>query len=234
MVCFMKKRIVAGLICLLVLLGCVSCARERHDLLYSTEQGDLTFCVRGNTTRPKQIVVKRGEEILLAQKIKVDSSVGSLDGSYGLTVLDLNFDGHNDVMVANDVFGECVSYLCWLWDNENSQFVKSESLSGLCNISVNTEKKSVFAFSHTFERERAYLDVPETTIATDITTKYVWTDGVLTPNIRISLTHYSETEMYCLSIAYYDTEAKQFSIDNTKEDWIKASEIGEYDLSELY
>ena len=230
----MKKRIVGCLLCILVLFGCVSCATERHDLLYTTEQAGLTYCVRGSGTRAKQIVVKRGEEILFAQKVKVDSNVGTRGGSYGLTVVDLNFDGNDDVMIANDVYGDCVSYLCWLWDAPTNSYVQSESLSGLCNLATNAEKEAVFAFSHTFKREQAYLDVPEATITSDITTKYVWTDGVLTPDIRISLIYYSETDMYCLSIAYYDAETQQFSIDNTKEDWIKSSEIDKYDLSELY
>ncbi len=230
----MKKRIVACVCCLLMLFGCASCAKERHDLLYSIEQGDLTYCARGTNMRPKQIVVKRGEEILFAQKVKVDSDVGTRGGNYGLTVLDLNFDGVDDVMIANAVYGDCVSYLCWLWDAQANTFVQSESLSGLCNVSTNPEKKAVFAFSHTFEREHAYLDVPETSITSDITTKYVWVGGELVPDVQISLIYYSETDMYCLSVAYYDTQTKQFSIDNTKEDWIKSSEIDEYDLSELY
>jgi len=230
----MKKRILGCILCIILLLSSVSCARERHDLLYSVEQNGLTFCVRGTETRPKQIVVKRGEELLLAKRIKVDSSVGSRDGDFGLTVLDLNFDGNDDVMIANDVLGECVSYLCWLWDAEKNEFVQSDELSGLCNLAVNQEKKAVFAYAHTFEREQAYVDVPEATVSSDITTKYEWIDGVLTPDIRISLTYYSETDMYCLSIAYYDTETKQFSIDMTKEEWIEASEIDEYDLGELY
>ena len=230
----MKKRIFAGICCLMVLLTLASCARERHDLLYSVEVGELTYCVRGTDTRAKQVVVKRGDAIVFAQRVKVDAEVGSRGGNYGLSVQDLNFDGYDDVMIANEVYGDCTAYICWLWDTQKASFVRSEELSGLCNVVADAEKKAVFAFSHTFERERAYLDVPEATITTDITTKYVWTDGVLTPNIRISLTHYSETEMYCLSIAYYDAEAKQFSIDNTKEDWIKASEFAEYDLSELY
>ena len=230
----MKKRILAGICCLLLLLSLASCAKERHELLYSVEKDGLTYCVRGKETRAKQIVVKRGEDILLAKKVKVDANVGTRGGNYGLTVLDLNFDGYDDVMIANDVAGDCVSYLCWLWDAEKNTMVPSDELSGLCNLATNPEKKAVFAYSHTFEREHAYLDVPEATISTDITTKYVWTDGVLTPDIRISLIYYSETDMYCLSIAYYDAESKQFSIDNTKEDWIKSSEIGEYDLSELY
>ena len=60
----MKKRIFAGICCLMVLLTLASCARERHDLLYSVEVGELTYCVRGTDTRAKQVVVKRGDAIV--------------------------------------------------------------------------------------------------------------------------------------------------------------------------
>ena len=105
----MKKRALALFLCAIFTLLCTSCAAERHELLYEVNVAPYTYCVRGRGTRAKQVVVKSGDEVVLAEKVKVEKDVGAMDGTYGLKVLDLNFDGHSDFMMATAVGGDEVA-----------------------------------------------------------------------------------------------------------------------------
>lgn len=230
----MKNRLLLTLLAILTLLSFSACGKEPYSLLHTVDYGGRTYCVRGSNMRAKRVVVKEGDEVVWSQKVKVDSSVGTQGGNYGFEVLDLNFDGFADFMIANDVAGDSVSYLCWLWDNEVGDYVKSESLTGLCNVRINEELKAVFGFEHTYATEKAYLDVPATTTTSDSTTKYVWKNGVLTPDIRVSLTYFSETDSYLYSVAYYNAETGKLEEDYTKEQWWTPEEYKAQDLSVLY
>ena len=228
----MKTRVFVFLLSLLLLLPLASCAGERYDALYVTDADNgLTYSVRGSGTRARQITVKRGEELLFAEKIKVDKKVGRQGGSYGFEVIDLNFDGLLDMMIVDQVAGEQKRYLCWL-ANADGTYTKSEELSGLCNLQADTKLEAIRSFTHTFTREKAYQDVAAATISTDTATQYVWVDGVLTPNVRVSITYYSETARYCYSVSYYDKEAKAFS--DADDKWLTPEEYREYDMSFLY
>jgi len=234
----MKKLLL--LLLSLSLLLC-SCAAEQYDLLYETEVDGLTYCVRGSGTRAKQVVVKQGDEVLWSKRAKVAKDVGSLGGDYGLQVADLNFDGHNDVMIATEVAGDCVAYLCWLYDTKKETYVKNEELTGLCNVAplvyenenTNVRTQAVFAFEHTYETEQAYDDVPAASISSDITTMYVWQkDGTLKPEKRVSITYYSESTMYCYSVSWYDDKTGKF--EDSDDKWMTPEEYKTYDMSFLY
>ena len=230
----MKRFIALLLLLAIAILSLASCAKERYDALYVVDQNDLTFSVRGSGTRAKQITVKHGEELLWAKKISVKKDVGSMGGHYGFEVVDLNFDGNNDFMIVNEVAGECLSYLCFLWDAEKQDYIQSKELTGLCNVKADAERKSVFGFTHTYETEEAYADVPASSISTDAATKYVWNEGVLTPEIRVSITYYSETNRYLYSVAYYQAETQSWSEAYDVERWFTPEEYTEQDMSFLY
>ena len=190
----MKKIICILLLCLLTLFG-ASCAEERHSLLYSKEIDGLTYCIRGNGNRPKQLVIKRGDQVRWSDKTSVSRKRGNLDGDYGLQVLDLNFDGNLDVMLPTSKDGDCISYECWLKNTEGDGYTRSASLSALCNVAVDEELLAVFGFSHTMKREEL-SDGSEHTVSTDITTKYVWRKGQLQPQIRALLSYYAQSNLY--------------------------------------
>ncbi len=228
----MKKRILYLLLCLLMLLPLCSCAAEKYDLVYSETHGELEYNVRGSKNRARQIVVKRGDEILFAEKIKVNRKVGSLGGSYGFEVTDLNFDGHDDMMIVNEKAGDQKVYTCWIWDAEENTFAFHKDLTGLCNVKSDSILQAVFGFSHTFSSEKAYDDAPAATVSTDTTTKYIWVDGKLTPQVKASITYYSETALYCYSVSYYDQKAGAFMDSDDK--WLTPEEYKQQDMSFLY
>ncbi|MBE6554303.1 MAG: hypothetical protein E7666_08180 [Ruminococcaceae bacterium] len=230
----MKKRILCFLLCAITLLSLVACASEKYDLLYSVDVGDVTYCVRGSGTRAKQIVLKKGDEIVWAKKVKIDSEVGNLGETFGFEATDLNFDGVTDFMIASEIDKDCISYLCYVWNAEKETYQLSEELGKLYNVKADTELKAIFGFSHTHETEKAYLDVPAASIDTDIATKYVWKDGKLLPQMRTSVTFYSETNRYLYSVAYYNAETREWTDDFYSEKWFTPEEYAEQDLSFLY
>lgn len=230
----MKKRILSLLLCALMLLSLLpSCAKERYDLLNSIDVGERTYCVRGSANRAKQIVVKSGDAVLFSQKVKVDKSVGAQNGSYGFAVLDLNFDGHMDLMIATDVEVECVFYDCWLYVPATDSYEKSEALSGLANLVPDAKLQAVFGFSQEFSSTPAPApNLPPITVSRDLATKYIWQNGELIPSIRVTLTYYSETDRYLYSVYYYDEQTKKLEWDT--EHWMTPEEYRETDLSFLY
>lgn len=230
----MKKRILLILLTLSTLLSLAGCGKEPHNLLREIECGGRIYCVRGSSMRAKRIVVKENDEVIWSERVKVDSSVGTQNGTYGFDVLDLNFDGFVDFLIADDVAGDCISYKCWLWDSTEGDYVLSEDLTGLCNVRIDVKMEALFAFAHTYETEKEYADVPATTTTSDSTTKYIWQDGALIPQIRASITYFSETNLYLYSVAYYNEETKSLEADYTKEQWLTPEEYKTHDMSFLY
>jgi len=229
------KRFLIVLLCISMLTALVSCGAESGDLLYSVDHEDgKTYCVRGSGTQAEQIVVKSGNDVLWNVKIDVSDEVGNRGGTYGFSADDLNFDGYRDLSIATDVDGDCASYKCYLYNASSGRYDYSEVLSNLYNVKADAKLKAVFGFTHSYQSEPAYLDVPACYITTDSATKYVWKNGILTPDIRVSIIHYSETSRYLYSVAYYDAETKTFEEDYGKEVWMTPEEYQAADKSVVY
>ncbi len=229
----MKKTALLLLLCACLLLSLAACAGERYSALYAVDDANgLTFSVRGSGTRPKQITVKKGDELLFSTKVDISKNVGRLGGDFGFDAVDLNFDGHTDFFIVDEVLGDCESCLVWLYDPATDDYLPSQELTGLYNVKADAELKAVFTFDHIYKEDKAYKDVPATYESTDAATKYVWKDGVLTPDIRVSITYYSEVDAYCYSVARYDEADKKFADSDDK--WLTPEAYKTYDMGFLY
>ncbi len=223
----MKTKLCLLLLVLCTLLSLAACSGERYDSLYYTDHADgLTYGVRGSRGRPKQIVVKNGEEVLFTEKVKIPKEVGSLGGTYGFIVDDFNFDGHADFLITDGVNGDCISNICWLYDPSCDTYVISEELSALCNVRANQEMKAIFGF------EQQSINKPGDVKRIDTSTKYVWSGGVPVPEMQLTLTYYAEQDIYCFSRSFYDPETRAFSDPDDK--WLSAQTYQTYDMSFLY
>lgn len=220
----MKK--ICCLLALLLLLSLTSCA-EMHDLLYETERGEWTYCVRGTDHHAKQIVVKDGDRVIWSQSVDVDAAVGNHDDCYGLGVADLNFDGYDDVMIVTAVDGDLVSYDCFLRDGASERFQYSEELSALSTIGINYKLEAIFGFSS----EREALSESHYSLC-DKATKYVWIGGKLTPEMYASITYNSKIDTYRYSVAYFDEKLNRF--EDSSDVWMTPEEYAEADMSFLY
>lgn len=229
------KKLLIVLLCISMLTTLVSCGAESGDLLYSVHHEDgKTYCVRGSGTRAEQLVVKAGDEVLWSVGVDVSKKVGDRGGSFGFSADDLNFDGYRDLSIATDVDGDCSSYKCYLYNPSSGKYDYSKVLSDLYNVKADAKLKAVFGFTHSYKSEPAYLDVPACFISTDSATKYVWKDGVLTPEMRVSMVYYSETSRYLYSVSYYNAKTQTFEEDYGKEVWMTADEYQAADKSVVY
>ncbi len=65
----------------------------------------------------------------------------------GLHVTDVNFDGYKDVIILNNFSGAHANtwYDCWLWNPEDSSFVKAETFTDIANPALDMEKKCIYS-----------------------------------------------------------------------------------------
>lgn len=220
-------KLSALLLTLLLLLSTLlSCSAEKHSLLYEKTVGKYCYAVRGSGTHARQITVKKDGSLVWSMEVDVSRAVGNLHSVYGFYVEDLNFDGIADLRIATDLDGESATYLCFLGQPNGRSFTRSEELSGLCNIRADAKLGAIFAFSHSFTTELSHHT------ECDKTTKYVWDEGKLRPDMYASITYYSEANLYCYSVAYYNTDSNAF--DSPNDRWLTPEEYKEIDMSFLY
>ena len=141
---------------------------------------------------------------------------------------DINGDGHPDLFVPHSKDTNLnFRYAVFLWNNKASMFTDIGVLNDLANIKVNTDQNTVS--SSMLIRtviEEAKPNIPEIYTTEKIFTEYKIIDDVFVKYNEISLTYYSETDIYCYSIYEYDIETK--TLECVEERWLseeKADEI---------
>lgn len=224
-----KNKVLSLLLCLVLLVPLLASCGERFHLLAEIEQNGLTFCARGKGDRIKQLVVKEDGKVIWKKRVKTDRNMGKIDDMYGLSVQDLNFDGYDDILIATEKNGECISYDCYVRVGAKSQYNLWNQLDGLYNIKADARLEAIFAFEQSTEArgESAYL-------RTDKTVKYFWDDGELVPDMYAAIHYYSDAEQYpyCYSVAYYDQELGKFL--DSSDKWMTKEEYETIDWSFLY
>lgn len=225
------KKIFALLLLLSLCLSSTACG-ERYAPLHTYEADGLTYTVRGNNGRPRQIVVKLGETVVWQQAVNVNRKVGNYKNCYGFEIMDLNFDGTKDVVLTVKLDGDVADVRCWLWNSEKNTFRFSEELSSLNNVMADKNMKAIFAFEHEYVFREATKDLPDTYVSTDKVTKYVWANGALIPERRVSLSYESEHKFYVYSIENYNEDTAAY--DEPKETYLSEEEYRNTDFSFFY
>ena len=221
------------ILCLFLLTSiCTSCVWERHKLLYEVEQNGITVCARGKGEHVKQIVVKQNGKAVWSKSIKTDKEMGKIDDAYGLLVQDLNFDGHDDIVIATKKSGECITNECYLYVGGAKVYQLHEELSSMYNVRANADLKAIFAFDQSVDyREDGFY------ITCDKTTKYLWDSNELVPDMYSAiyqLYNFPEATQkpYWWAVAYYDEELGDFLDSDDK--WYTEEEYQALDWSFLY
>ena len=224
-------RITALLLLLPLLLSLSSCGLFCKTL-YEVERDGLTYCVRGIGSRPYQLVVKVEDHTVWKTNVHVNRKLDNYKGTYGMEIMDLDFDGTADIVLTTALKEEVTDVACYLWSNEKSTFLYSEELSALHNVASDDTLHCLFGFDHSYEYRKATADSPDTYVWTDCVTKYVWIDGILTPERRVCLAYDSEHKFYIYSIENYNTEQKVF--EEPQETYLSEEEFAAIDFSFFY
>lgn len=105
------------------------------DVVFSAEVGS------------ESVVIKKSDEVF--QTLTYPKNPGfAIDVDYAskhYEFIDMNFDGQVDFYVAIGTDGTNVYYFCWLYNATTNQFDYSVSLSGLANISVDSENQKILS-----------------------------------------------------------------------------------------
>jgi hypothetical protein len=141
---------------------------------------------------------------------------------------DINGDGHPDLFVPHSKDNNLdFRYAIFIWDNKVSMFTDTGVLNDLANINVNIDQNTV---SSSMLIRTVIVDeqpnLPEIYTTEKVFEEYKFIDGTCVKYKEISLTYYSETDIYCYSTHEYNSETKEFEC--LDEQWLseeKASEI---------
>ena len=225
----MKTRLLCGLSALLAMLFLLpSCAKK--DLLYSVTDGDRTIAVLGGSRAGYLSVSENGTEIWQT-RIYSDRTVGSRNGTYGLRLLDLNFDGRNDLVIAISADGDAVTEQVFL-QTANGSYQASSAFDGKCNLAADARQELVFGFAHTEQTEQDADTGKINRVTTDRSTAYSWQGTTLEPRRYVSLTYYSERDLYCYSVADFDASLGTW--EQSDDRWMSPDEYEQESFSGLY
>ena len=228
--CNMKKQLICGLLLLAAMLPFLpSCAKS--DPLYSVTDGDRTVTVLGGGGRANYLTVSENGSEIWRERIYADRTVGERGGTFGLRVMDVNFDGRNDLVIAITVKGEATTEQVFLRQSDGS-YRLSTAFEGKCNLAVDARQELVFGFSHTDRTERDVSDDRTYHVITDVATAYSWQGSTLVPRRYVALIYYGGSDRYCYAVADYDETVGAWK--DSDDHWMTPEQYAEETFDALY
>lgn len=228
----MKTRLLCGLLLAAALLCSLSsCAKK--ELLYSVEDGDRTIEILGGS-RASYFSVKQDGKEIWQTRVYSDRTVGKRNGTYGFRLMDLNFDGRNDLVIAITADGDEVTEQVFLQTADGS-YRASSAFDGKHTLAVDARQELVFGFTHTEETIRDAETGATARVTTDRATAYSWQGGGLEPRRYVALTYYSANEQsrrYRYSVADFDETVGAF--ESPYDRWMSETEYEQADFEGLY
>ena len=164
-----EKIIIALILVLVVITGVFTACNGKGD----TENTSTTVA-EGQEQKGYSIEIDQKDAVISKDGKKIQKIKFPKDVDYIVNIgyarshyefIDMNFDGKEDLYIAVSKIDNIINYFCWIYDAEKDEFVYSEALSALKNISVDSKNKKILS-----------------DVSTDDATKilsYVWKDGVL-------------------------------------------------------
>lgn len=199
----MKKK----LLCLALAVGCLfalpSCTSK--NVLYTVADGDREISVLGGN-KVNYLTVSENDSVVWEKRIYADRTVGNRNGTYGLQVLDINFDGLNDLIIAITADDDVTTENVYIRQSDGS-YKLSGAFDEKCNLAIDAEQELIFGFLRTDKTEKDADSGKTYHVKTDTATAYSWQDNTLIPRRYVSLTYYGGSDCYCYSVADYDATA---------------------------
>ena len=137
---------------------------------------------------------------------------------------DVNGDGHPDLFIPHSKDNNLdFRYAIFTWDNESEMFTDTGVLGDLANIEVDLNENTIT--SKMLLRTGVTESQPNLTEEYELKnvyTEYKLADGAFVEYRKLSLTYYSESDIYCYSIYEYNSETKE--LEYFDEQWMDAEE----------
>ena len=150
----MKKIITLSslLVCLALLITVfTACGDNKGDSTTTTETYVASVENEGFSftaeVGEKETIIKNNGEVYQTLKYPVNAGY-PFDYKYAKErsqFIDMNFDGQPDFYIAVSAEAETIYYYCWLFNATTKKFDFSVSLSGLTNISVDSENHTIYS-----------------------------------------------------------------------------------------
>ncbi|MBR7099500.1 MAG: hypothetical protein IKC59_08795 [Clostridia bacterium] len=215
-ICF-KLSILLLILCSLF----VSCAQK--EPFPCIENDGRTYELRGNTTR--RIRIYEDGRCIWKKRVKADRSVQSVDPSHAMAIVDLNFDGLNDIKVAISANGKQIKEICYLQNAETGLYEESAALSELYNVGTVADQKLVLSYLGISTNDDSGETV-ETVLS------YRWQDDSLIPYRRLTVTYYPAQDIYCFGVSDYLESTRSF--DDPSEQWLSPEKHAQTDWGFFY
>ena len=137
---------------------------------------------------------------------------------------DVNGDGHPDLFIPHSKDNNLdFRYAIFTWDNESEMFTDTGVLGDLANIEVDLNENTIT--SKMLLRTGVTESQPNLTEEYELKnvyTEYKLADCAFVEYRKLSLTYYSESDIYCYSIYEYNSETKE--LEYFDEQWMDAEE----------
>ena len=216
------KKSISLVLATLFLLSCflTSCGKSKIAL----PDGDRSYQIQKSGAK-RIITVYENNEKIWETKERVKNSASNLGDTHGVEVLDLNFDGYNDIKVAISEEDDKIASACYLQNPNTGLYEKSPALAELFTIDVLPEQQLVLS----------YLGVTtDIVIGSSVETviAYKWQGDGLLPYRKLTITYYPIEDRYCYGAAEYLNESLQF--DEPIERWFTPEEFSQVDMSFFY
>lgn len=197
------------------------------NVLESIESGEFRFDLCGDGSLSSIKVYKNGRKTATLKT----SSVGNDEDHYGVTVVDLSFDGYPDLLVAVKTSGTDTLCNAWLWNNATGTFRAQEALSGVKNPTLNEEYGCIVSNSR--EKREGGEDANGVYYKeAEIISLYTSVNGELVEFVRYEFVYFTKDDIYVRSVYRFDEDSETLS-SFSEDKWFSPDEATGVILSEF-
>lgn len=188
----MKIKSLAFLLLLASLLVLTACA---HPTQYSCDDYTCDLYTLGGTLTKIAVTESDGSK----QKLRADGDAVKGNSISSFELIDLNFDGHDDIRFVSRVTESGNRYTCYIYEPISGVFSENTTLNSLISPAVNSEEKTISSYHYKKTVEPATEDTPAATIIEAGITVYGWVNQRFVPLSGEMITYYSENDIYKVS-----------------------------------
>lgn len=194
-------------------------------VLESIDAGDFRFDLCGDGSLSKIKIYKDGKKTATLKT----SSVGNAENHYGVTVIDLSFDGSPDLLVAVKNDGADTCYNAWLWNPSTGTLRSQEAFINVKNPTLNEEYGAIVSKRH--EQRDAGEDANGVYYEeAEVISVYTAVDGALVEFIRYEFVYYTKNDIYAVLVYRFDEDTGEIS-SFSEDSWLSPDEAKDFVLS---